>query len=1034
MTPHSNLEHDLALKRFASTPKDQKPNYPWRDTVRDRQLRLPEVQVLCPQGPEPFDLGEIADTVGKSLTALLLARGERDIFTADHKGFVARIAEEVAGNLTAMALQQRPLRLNLHDLYVLIEKTLVDNNAYDVAKSLLHSRGAKLGIDRVSCSTPVRLIRRTGQVVPWNEAKIEISIRKAFLSLQQPPSPASEIARAVTSRAMATREAFLHVEEVQDIVQEELMRSGHFKAAEAFIIYRSMRGAVRGSESTPPPAAVQPTMVVVARSGGDTYLWDGHDLRLRIEFAASGLDLPTTADEVEHELRRSIYDNISQADLAAAIADNARSLISRDVEFARFAGRLQLTYLYEEALGWDIVRDGINRLRDYHRRVFAEYVFEAVSLGLLQPRLLEAYRLDDLAAALDPAADLALDLSAVQVLCDRFLVTARPAGAKLRRLEVPQFLWMRVAMGLCLDEKRGREGFCCGLYDVFKSRRFLPAASVLAHAGTPNHQLLAHYTYYVEDHLESVMQRGIAENAYLATPGGTLAGSWTAVGAAPAGAADGAPGLVPFLRLHQAMLGASGPVAGCAYLETWHSELPAFLALHRNGAPGGTPRLAIAHWIPDLFLQRVAAGAHWTMFRPSDTPDLPGLHGVAFARRYEAYEAQAAEGLLWGRRLGAAELWREIVEGILATGESGLGFKDACAVRTPQDHAGNVRGLSYGTDQVLPTAADETAACSLGSVVLDAHLDAAGALDLPLLRATVRLAVRALDNVLDIHRFRTDAAHRAAQRHRPLGLGAMGLAQALHVRGLAFASAEAVAFGDECLEALAHAAAQASAELAAERGSYPSFKGSKWDRGLFPADTLAALEQERGVSLEVPRGGLLDWQPVRDLVAAHGLRNSSLLALSATPFIDQVAGTSPSVDPCARNLQVRSTLSGEFVVVAAALVRDLKARGLWSQEMIDNLRYFDGEVPEISSIPDDLKLKHLTAAEIDPLWLLRAAACRQKWVDQSQALSFSLPRAAGAGALSSLLLEAWRMGLKSVWRMVPAHGSHHYHPHRHPAT
>lgn len=1030
MTPHSSLEHDLALKRFASTPKDQKPNYPWRDTVRDRVARLPEVQVLCPQGPEPFDLGEIADTVGKSLTTLLLARGEREIFTADHKTFVAHIADEVAGNLTALALQQRPLRLDLHDLYVLIEKTLVDNNAYDVAKSLLHSRGAKVGTDRVSCSTPVRLIRRNGQVVPWNEAKIEIGIRKAFLSLQQPATPAAEIARAVTARALATRESFLHIEEVQDVVQEELMRAGHFKAAETFIIYRSMRAAVRGTETAAAPAAAaQPTMVVVMRPAGDTYLWDGHDLRLRIEFAASGLDLRLTPDEIEHELRRSVYDNITQADLAAAIARNARCLIERDSEFARFAGRLQLTYLYEEALGWDIVRDGINRLREFHRRVFAEYVFEAVALGLLQPRLLEAYRLEELAAALDPAADLALDLSAVQTLCDRFLVTARQDGAKIRHLEVPQFLWMRVAMGLCFEEKRGREVFCFGLYEVFKARRFLPAAAVLAHAGTPNHQLLGHYTYHVEDRLEGVMQRGIADNAYLATPGGSLAGSWTAVGGAPAGSPASAPGLVPFLHLHQAMLSAIGAVAGCAYLETWHSDLPAFLAL-RRGAPAvaGAATLATAHWVPDLFLQRVAAGGHWTLFRPLDTPDLVGLHGAAFALRYEAYETQAAAGALWSRRLLAADLWREMVEGILLTGQSWLAFKDACAVRTPQDHAGIVRCPSHGTDQVLATGVDETAACGLGSVVLDAHLDATGALDLSLLRATVRLAVRALDNVLDLHRFPTEAARRAAQRHRPLGLGAMGLAQALHLRGLAFASAEAVAFGDECLEALAHAAALASAELAAERGTYPTFKGSKWDRGLFPADTLAQLAQERGGLLEVPHGGRLDWQPIRELVAAHGLRNCALLALSATPWIDQVAGTSPSIEPCARNLQVQATLSGEFVVVAPALVRDLKARGLWTQEMIDNLKYFDGQVPEIAAIPDDLKRKHLTAGEIDPIWLLRAAACRQKWVDQSQTLALSLPRAgADVAALSALLLAAWRMGLKSVWRVAPAHANHHRH-------
>ncbi len=1030
MTPHSSLEHDLALKRFASAPKDRKPNYPWRDAVRDQRPALPDVQVLCPQGPESFDLGEIADTVGKSLTTLLLARGETAIFTEEHKQFVARIAEEVAGNLTALALRQRPLRLDLHELYVLIEKTLVDNNAFDVAKSLLYSRGAKLGTDRVSCATPVRLIRRNGHVVPWNEAKIEIAIRKSFLALQQNPAPAAEIARAVTARALATREAFLHIEEVQDVVQEELMRAGHFKVAEAFINYRSMRAAVRGDETVPAPAVAQPSMVVVVRAAGDTYLWDGHDLRLRIEFAAAGLDLPLSPEEIEHELRRSVYDNISQADLAAAVARNARALIERDSDFALFAGRLQLTYLYEEALGWDIVRDGINHLRDFHRRVFVEYVFEAVGLGLLQPHLLEAFRLEELAAALDPAADLALDLAAVQALTERFLVTVRRQGAKVRHLEVPQFLWMRVAMGLCHEEKRGRETHCLALYDLFKARRFLPAAPVLAHAGTPDRQLIAHYGYHVENRLEGVMQHGIADNAYLAVRGGSLAGCWTSVHGADHETPDaGARGLPAYLDLHQAMLAAVGPVDGAAYLETWHAELPGLLARRRAAAAAGRPdTLVLAHWVPDLFLRRVVAGGEWTLFSPADVPDLAGLAGSAFADRYAAYETQAAQGLLWSRRMPAAELWRELVQAMLA-GDASVAFKDACLLRAAQDHAARLRCPNFSGELLVGVAEGETASAALGSVVLDAHLDAAGALDLEALRRTVRLAVRALDNVLDLHRFPTESARRAAQRHRPLGLGVMGLARALHAKGLAFGSAAAEQFNDECLEALAHCATAASAELAAERGAYPTFKGSRWDRGLFPADTLVQAEQERGLASELPRGGRLDWQPVRDLVAAHGLRHSALLALSPTPGIDQVAGTTPSVEPLARNFQVKATLSGEFVVIAPELVRDLKARGLWSPEMVENLKYFDGEVQEIASLPADLKEKHLTAGDIDPFCLLRAAARRQKWLDQAQALHLELPRLhADIGAVSALLLTAWRLGLKSVWRVTPARAARH-HPH-----
>ena len=1023
MTPHSSLEHDLALKRFASAPKDRKPNYPWRDAVGEQRSTLPDVQVLCPQGPEPFDLGEIADTVGKSLTTLLLARGETAIFTEDHKQFVARIAGEVAGNLTELALRQRPLRLDLQELYVLIEQTLVDHNAYDVAQSLLYSSGAKLGADRVSCATPVRLIRRNGHVVPWNEAKIEIAIRKSFLALQQNPAPATEIARAVTARALATHEAFLHIEEIQDVVQEELMRAGHFKVAEAFIIYRSMRAAVRGHEAAPAPAVAQPTMVVVVRAAGDTYLWDGHDLRLRIGFAAAGLALSLSPEELEHELRRSTYDNISQHELAAAIARNARALIERDSDFALFAGRLQLTYLYEEALGWDIVRDGIDRLGDFHRRVFGEYLLEAAGLGLLQPRLVEAFDLAKLAAALDPAADLALDLSAVQALAERFLVTARRDGAKVRHLEVPQFLWMRVAMSLCVEERAGRENHCLALYSLLKSRRFLPATSILAHAGSPGGRLIAEHTYHVADSLTGVMQHGIADNAYLAVRGGSLAGAWTAVGPAEPEAHEPATrGLAAYLDLHQAMLAAVSPVDGAAYLETWHADLADLLARRRTAKPGDRPgALVLAHWVPDLFLQRVVAGGEWTLFRPGDVADLPDLAGAPFARRYAEYEAQAAQGQLWSRRLPAADLWRDLVQAMLE-GAASIAFKDACTLRAAQDHVGRLHCASFATELTLAVADGEAAAAALGSVALDAHLDADGALDLDALRSTVRLAVRALDNVLDLQRFPTESARRAARRHRPLGLGVMGLARALHVKGLAFGSAAAEQFNDECLEALAHCATAASAELAAERGSYPTFKGSKWDRGLFPADTLALLDEARGFTTELPRGGRLDWQPVRDLVAAHGLRHSALLALSPTAGLEQVAGTTPSIDPATRNLQVRSTLSGEFLVFAPALVRDLKARGLWTPEMVENLKYFDGEVREIATIPADLKEKHRTAGDLDPLCLLRAAARRQKWLDQSQALRLELPQAhADSATVSALLLAAWRMGVKSVWRLAPAH-------------
>ena len=1030
MTPHSNLEHDLALKRFAAAPKDQKPNYPWRDVVREQTPFLPEVTVLCPQGPEPFALGEIADTVGKSLTTLLLARGEHAVFTEANKQFVARIAVEVAHNLTALALLQKPLQLDLHELYVLIEKTLVDNNAYDVAKSLLHSRGARLGAERHVGETPVRLIRRNGHVVPWNETKIEIAIRKAFLTQQQDPAPAAEIARAVTARALATRESFLHIEEVQDIVQEELMRAGQFKIAEGFIIYRAMRTAVRGHEpAAAATAAQQPTMVVVVRPGGETFLWDGCDLRKRVDFALIGLDLSLSPEEIAHELRRSVYDNISQADLAATIMLNAKALVEKDADFAKFAARIHLTYCYEEVLGWDILRDGINRLREFHRRGFVDYIQQAVTAGLLQPRLAEAFNLERLAVALDPSADLELDLLGLQTLAGRFLLAEPGADGKPHRREVPQFFWLRVAMGLFCEEKKSREIWCVALYELFKTRRFLCAAPVLARAGTPRTQLLDHYLYHVDDSLDGVMQRGVADCARLAAGGGRFAGSWTAVrgaGSVSAGPGGESRGVVPFLKLHSDLLAAVGPAPGgpatsCAYLETWHSDLPAFLELRRAGGDERrtTPELATAHWIPDLFFTRLAAGGPWTLFRSGEVPDLPGLSGAAFEQRYSEYEASAADGAIWSRRLPAADLWREMLRALAETGFPWLAFKDACTLRSAQDHAGVIHSAGLSGELTLTSGADETAACALGAVVLDTHLDARGRLDYAKLRDTVRVAVRALDNVLDLHGYPTESARRGALRHRPLGLGVMGLAQALYAKGVAFASDAALEFNDEAFETLAFLAADASAELAAERGPYPTFKGSRWDRGQWPADTREHLEAERDVAIEVPRGGRLDWQPVRAKIARHGLRNATLLAVAPNTVLAQIAGTTPSVDPAGRNLAVKSTLSGEFVVINPALARDLRARGLWNAEMIDNLKYFDGEVGEIAGVPDDLKQKYLTAFSIDPQWILRAAARRQKWIDQAQALSLWLPKGgAGLENLSALYVAAWRMGLKTAGRLV----------------
>ena len=1027
MNPPS-IAQDLALKKLSVTPPDQKPNYNWRDILGGEDLPVPEIQVLCPHGEERFDLSEVADTVGRSLSNLLLAKGEKDIFNEKNQRFVADVTREVAQNLTKKALERGPLRVSLHDLYVLIEKTLVDNNAHDVAKSLLLKRASKLNLSRETHGVTVRLIRRNHQVVPWNSAKIEIAIRKAFLSLQKDPAPASAITRAVTERAGAVKQAFLHIEEVQDMVQEELMKAGHYKVAEDYILYRAHRQAAR--EATPevteqpaPAAPQQPSMVVVAKADGTTELWNGLDLKKRIEFASIGLDLCLSSDQIEAELRRALFDNIALGDLNNTIILNAKTLIEKDADFAKFAGRIQLSYIYEEVLGWDIVRDGIGALKKFHQQAFAKYIDHGIAIKRLSPRLKE-YDLVKVAAALDPSADLEFDFLGVQTVYDRYLIIDK-TGKRSKRLETPQFFWLRVAMGLFLDEKKkGREDWAIRLYELYKSRRFCSSTPTLFNAGTLHSQLSSCYLYYVDDSLEGIMYRGIAENAQLSKWAGGLGGSWTSVrgtGAHIAGTNGESQGVIPFLKLHNDQLvavnqGGKRKGSGCAYLESWHNDIFEFLELRRNTGDDRrrTHDMNTANWIPDLFMKRMEARGTWTLFRANETPDLHHLFGKKFEEAYIKYEKMGEEGKIQAHKIEALELWKKMLSMLFETGHPWITFKDPCNVRSPQDHAGVIHSSNLCTEITLNTSNEETAVCNLGSVILDSHLKPDGSLDHEKLRDTIHVAVRALDNVIDINFYPTVAAKTSNLRHRPIGLGVMGLANSLYMKGIPFASQEAVEFNDEFMEAIAYYAYESSSDLAAERGTYSSYKGSKWDRGLLPPDTVELLAQERGLPIQVPAGGKMDWTPLRKKIAKHGMRNSNVLAIAPTATISNITNTSPCIEPTYKNLYVKSNLSGEFVVLNPFLVKDLKARNLWNQEMIDALKYFDGELKDIEAIPADLKARYLTAFDVDFKWVIDAAARRQKWIDQSQSVNLWL-KSPDLKVLSHMYRHAWHAGLKTTY-------------------
>ncbi|QQL44692.1 ribonucleoside-diphosphate reductase subunit alpha [Sulfuriroseicoccus oceanibius] len=1029
-TLHESLEEDIALKRLVSTPTDQKPGFAWRDALGQQKVEsLPDIKITRGGMESEFKLADVADTIGNALTDLLLSRKEEDIYNEENRDFVANVAHSVARRLIDQVRDGRSLRLSENDLYLLIEKALIENDAHDIAKSLVFRRSVERG-DEIELAgnsdqppVTVRLIRRNGNVVPWNPAKIEAAVRKSFLSLKFDADGATEVAQAVTERVRNLDQAFVHIEDVQDMVQEELMRHGHFKVAESYILYRAHRSELRERETEASANTdEQESMIVVRTSDGQSIFWDGSDLRARIQFASIGLDLCYDELRIERELRRSLSAEITRENLDKTIILNAKSLMERDADFAKFAGRILLSYIYEEVLGWDIVRDGVAGLKDAHKLAFKAYVNHGIKIKRLSEKLLE-YDLDKLSDALDPSADLDFDYLGIQTLYDRYLIVDK-TGAKPRRLETPQFFWMRVSMGLFGEEPTDKEDWAIKLYSLYKGRRFCSSTPTLFNSGTNHSQLSSCYLYKVDDSIESIMIRGISENAFLSKWAGGLGGSWTAVrgtGGYIQGTNGESQGVIPFLKLHNDQLvavnqGGKRRGSGCAYLETWHNDIEDFLELRKN--TGDDRRrchdMNTANWIPDLFMQRMEARQNWTLFRANETPDLHDLYGQAFALRYEEYEAAAERGEIWSKQIPAIDLWKAMLKMLFETGHPWITFKDACNVRSPQDHAGVIHSSNLCTEITLNTSDEETAVCNLGSVVLDSHIREDGSLDHEMLKETIDIAVRALDNVIDINFYPTEAARTSNTRHRPIGLGVMGLQNALFKRNISFASDEAIEFNDEFMEAIAYYAYNASSNLAGERGTYSSYKGSKWSRGMLPQDTIDLLAQERGEEIDIPRGGKMDWSFVRENIAKNGMRNSNVMAIAPTATISNIMGTTPCIEPNYKNLYVKSNLSGDFIVLNRALVRDLKARDLWNDEMIDQLKYFDGDLDNIDSIPADLKQKYSTVFSIEYKYFIDAAARRQKWIDQAQSVNLFIG-SPDLKILSHMYRSAWRKGLKTTY-------------------
>ena len=1023
------FEEDRLLVKAAGTPSENKPRFDWANALGDNRFEIPKVRITDGAGDRDFHIAEVAEVIGEALTNLMISREENEIYTPKNRELVVESARIVADRLIERMAEEDEggaPRLSFDELYRLIEKALVENDAYDVAKSLVISRSNE-GNGRVhrpddaeEDTSQIRLIRRSGQVVPWNSSKIEVAVRKAFLSLQFDSEPAVDLARQVTRKALSTGQAFINIEDVQNLVQDELMSERHFKVAESYILYRARRRIER-EKGTEGEEVKQDSMIVVKKKDGSTYFWDGIDLKKRISFATIGLDLCMSSEQIEESLRLSVFSEISEEDLRKTIILNAKTLIERDGDFAKFAARILLTYVYEEVLGWDIAINSIEELKSFHANGLKKYLKRGVQIKRLDAKLLKL-DVGKLAEALDPSADLDFDYLGIQTLFDRYLVVDKTSDSP-KRIETPQLFWMRVAMGVFAHEENPEDRII-SLYNLYKSRRFCSSTPTLFNSGTPHSQLSSCYLYKVDDTIESIMYRGIAENAFLSKWAGGLGGSWTSVrgtGSYIAGTNGESQGVIPFLKMHNDQLcavnqGGKRKGSGCAYLESWHCDVLEFLELRKNTGDDRrrTHDMNTANWIPDLFMKRMEARQQWTLFRSNEVPELHELYGRAFEDKYVEYEAKAEKGEIWGHTMPALDLWKQMLKLLFETGHPWITFKDTCNVRSPQDHAGVIHSSNLCTEITLNTGADETAVCNLGSVVLDSHLKSDGSLNHEKLRETIRIAVRALDNVIDVNFYPTEAAKTSNMRHRPVGLGVMGLQNSLFAKNISFSSQEAVEFNDEFMEAICYYAYEASSDLASERGTYSTFRGSKWDRGILPQDSLELLEKERGSAVEVPKEGKMDWSIVREKIAKHGMRNSNVIAIAPTATISNIMGSSPCIEPTYKNLFVKSNLSGDFMVLNRFLVNDLKKEGLWDKEMSDQLKYFDGELSDIPNIPDWIKNKYLTAFDVSYEFVIASAARRQKWIDQSQSVNLFLGEP-DLKALSHMYRAAWRQGLKTTY-------------------
>jgi len=854
--------------------------------------------------------------------------------------------------------------------------------------------------------------KRDGRVLTFEPALITRAIQKAFCAehkfseISQLDAKQLEVADAITESVVA--------EVQEDALTDAGVTVEHiFSVARRYILYRAEHSKIRQLRAEERMDSADPFPGTMVNRDGQLENLDFERLRSQVDSACDGLDATCSSGELLEEVEKQFFNGITPREIGRSMVLAARSRIEKDPDYDTVAGRLVLNIIYRESLGKSAASGDLQVL---YKEKFADFIQTGIDALRISPEL-ATFDLAKLADAIDSERDALFPYLGLQTIYDRYLLHIEG-----RRFEAPQYFWMRVAMGLSIQEENKTER-AIEFYNILSTFRFTSATPTLFNSGTLHPQLSSCYLSTVTDDLDSIF-KAIGDNAKLSKWAGGLGNDWTNIRATNShikGTNGQSQGVIPFLKVVSDTAvavnqGGKRKGAVCSYLESWHLDVEEFLDLRKNTGDERrrTHDMHTANWIPDLFMKRVTEKKDWTLFSPDETPDLHDLYGKDFEERYEQYEEMAAEGKIkLTRKVPAVDLWRKMLTRVFETGHPWITFKDPSNIRSPQDHSGVVHSSNLCTEILLNTSADETAVCNLGSINMLNHV-ADGKLDLEKLEATVNTAVRMLDNVIDINFYPTDEAKNANQRHRPVGLGLMGFQDALSACGISYASEEAVDFADKSMEAISYFAISASSNLAGERGTYSSYKGSKWDRGLLPIDTVAILEEERGMPIDMDKSTSMDWDKVRELVSKNGIRNSNVMAIAPTATISTIVGVTQSIEPTYKHLFVKSNLSGEFVQINVKLVNELKERGLWDGDMLEKIKYFDGALGEIPDLPEDIKGRFATAFEIDPSWIIRCASRRQKWIDMGQSLNLYLGQPSGR-RLDEMYRMAWQAGLKTTY-------------------